>query len=127
MLHAAGHKQEKSGTPMAVWLALAVFLAGCSYLFAKISDIHGTMNYIAQETVKVRSTRAALGGTTCIQCHGTDSGIMLPLRPSLNSGQFITWVRGTRLGAGYQNCPPLGPEKISDAELKKIHAILYKQ
>ena len=94
-------------------------------VWSKVSTIQEDLKYIAAETVKVRTTRAALNGMTCIACHGPDNpSQMLPLR-SLNQSAFKNYLRGERVGLGYSACPIYSKDTLSDSDISKVYAILY--
>jgi hypothetical protein len=62
-----------------------------------------------------------------MNCHGVDSGNMLPIRKTMQEKAFLEWVRGTgRHFVGYTACTAFDEGTVSTTDLKKIYNILYR-
>jgi mono/diheme cytochrome c family protein len=106
-----------------LWVIALVLLAGWSAL--TLRDVKTQTAWIQAGQDKIEATRAALTGSTCMQCHSPESGNMLPIRKSLDKASFVRHVRGQAPFHGYSTCPAFGVDQVSESELNRIYKILY--
>jgi mono/diheme cytochrome c family protein len=103
-----------ASTAVAAWAAI------------QLTAISADIRAVRTDHIKTERTKSALAGTTCMQCHGTDTDNMLPIRKTMNEEHFTKWVRGTRPFVGYTSCPAVTEEVLAPSDVKKIFNIIYK-
>jgi mono/diheme cytochrome c family protein len=92
----------------------------------QLTSMAADIKAVRTDHVKTERTKSALSDTTCMQCHGTGTDNMLPIRKTMNEEHFTNWVRGTRPFVGYTSCPAVTEEVLASSDVKKIFNILYK-
>jgi hypothetical protein len=97
-----------------------------TWVALQLTSISADVKAVRTDHNKTERTKSALTGTACMQCHGMDSGNMLPIRKTMNEEHFTKWVRGTRPFVGYTPCPAVTDEALAPGDVKKIYNIIYK-
>jgi mono/diheme cytochrome c family protein len=108
--------------PKLLLVAIVAFIVWC---ISTLGTIRTQTTWIREGHERVEATRAAFTSTVCLQCHGPESGNMLPIRRSLNPEGYFKWVRGLAPFHGYTTCPPQSAENFSEAEISRTYRILY--
>lgn len=98
-----------------------------AYIVMQLNSMSADIKAVRTDAVKVERTKSSLTGTKCMDCHGVDSGSMLPIRKTMNEKAFTDWVRGTnRAFVGFTQCTAFAEDALSPGDVKKIYRILYQ-
>jgi mono/diheme cytochrome c family protein len=105
---------------------LIASIAAAAWAAMQLSSMSADIKAVRIDQIKTERTKSALAGTSCMQCHGTETNNMLPIRKTMNEEHFTKWVRGVRPFVGYTPCPAVTEEVLSPSDVKKIFNIIYK-